>query len=400
MATYLYLHAPWRRLVERRIREGSGDEEFILICAADTHAWARELENRFPSVKACLGDDEPVPLSEFPGEPFVVLPIAFDTRPLRHKLPVEMPCLAPYYALFQQCRRMGFREVEIFSLAGTRRIAVPMLLDAFHNRHRGSRCFVVGNGPSLNRINVQMLQDEITLGSNQCYLGYPEWGFHFTYWGVSDQYQIEAYGEEYEDNISGHEANFVPFEYAPLLRLPHTCPVNQVWCREAAHQFSDAPDKVYRGYTVTYMLMQIAAIMGCDPIILVGADHDYPLSRRYIASKNLRRLRRHVTRRLRDGSVYRLANAIRFELLRLGARGGKGIDAPLWEAAHATGPTHFTDKYTGSGARKFNPPEPEEAEADFRCARDWAERRHVTILNATPGSKLRVFDRVSFDDLF
>ncbi len=400
MTTYLYLHAPWRFLVERRIVDGADNETFVLVCASAARTIGLELKRRHPSVSACLYDEEMLHAETPPATSMIVLPMSFEMRPMPYKPGVETPFLPPHYPLLNKLWRLGFREVELYSLAGTRRLAMPLMLDAFHNRHAGSRCFVVGNGPSLNKIAMPLLRDEITLGSNQCYLGYPDWGFHFTYWGIYDQYQIEAYDEEYEQHLSGHTAHFMPCEYAPLLRLPDACPVNQVWCREAAHQFSDAPDRVYRGYTVTYMLLQIAAIMGCNPIILIGADHDYPLNRRYFPSRALRRFRRHVTRKLRDTALYRATNAARLELMRMRAQRGQQANTPLWNAAHATAPTHFTDKYTLSGARKFYPPEPEAAEADFRCARRWAERRHVTILNATPGTKLDVFDKVDFESLF
>lgn len=400
MTTCVYLHAPWRFLVERRLEQGGRDESFTLICASAARAMGQELKRRHPNVAACYYDEELLQSEAGLETSSVVLPMAFEMRPMPYKPGVEMPFLPPHYLVFRKLWRLGFRDVTLYSLAGTRRLAMPLLLDAFHRCHAGRRCFVVGNGPSLNRMDMTRLRDEITLGANQCYLGYPEWGYQFTYWGIYDQYQIEAHDVDYEEQLSGHEAHFMPFEYAPLLRLPNACLVNQVWCREAAHQFSDMPDHVYRGYTVTYMLLQIAAIMGCNPIILIGADHDYPLNRRYFTSRTLRRFRRHATRKLRDTAVYRVVNAARLELMRARAENGRKVDTPLWEAAHATAPTHFTDKYTLSGKRKFYPPEPEAAEADFRCARQWAARHNVTIQNATPGSKLDVFEKVEFDQLF
>ncbi len=400
MTTYLYLHAPWRFLVERRIAESTDDETFVLVCASAARTVGLELKRRYPSVSACLYDEEMLHSEAPPTTHLIVLPMSFEMRPMPYKPGVETPFLSPHYPLFNRLWRIGFREVELYSLAGTRRLAMPLLLDAFHNRHVGRRCFIVGNGPSLNRTAMPLLCDEITLGSNQCYLGYPDWGFQFTYWGIYDQYQIEAYDEDYEKHLAGHAAHFMPFEYAPLLRLPDACLVNQVWCREAAHQFSDAPDRVYRGYTVTYMLMQIAAIMGCNPIILIGADHNYPLNRRYFPSRGARLLRRHVTRKLRETMLYRATNAARLEWMRTRAQRGQPANTPLWNSEHAIAPTHFTDKYTLSGRRNFYPPEPEAAEADFRCARRWAEQHNVNILNATPETKLDVFDKVDFKALF
>ena len=39
----------------------------------------------------------------------------------------------------------------------------------------------------------------------------------------------------------------------------------------------DCSDKVYIGYTVTYIMIQMAAYMGFKEIYLLGMDHDFSL---------------------------------------------------------------------------------------------------------------------------
>lgn len=399
MLTYIYLDTIQRDLVKRRLKESTADESFILVCNSETYALGQQIQYHYCSVKEVCTLENISFLGQEDSPP-IVLPLSFEMRPLVNRPSIESPFLVSHYPVFRKLWAKGFREVEIYSLAGTRRIALPLLLDKFHNQHYGKRCFVVGNGPSLNRLNMTKLRDEITLGSNQCYLGYREWGFSFTYWGISDQFQIETYGDEYEKNITEHKAHFVPFEYCPYLYFPKICPVNQVWCKENAHQFSDIPDKIYRGYTVTYMLLQIAAVMGCNPIILVGVDHNYPINHGYFTSTSLTRLRRFITRKLRDKSIYRYTNALRIELLRMRGQNGEDNRVRVWDFEHVTAPTHFTDKYTMTGQRKFALPEPGEAESDFMCAKRWAEQKSVNILNATPDSKLKVFENIRFEELF
>lgn len=327
------------------------------------------------------------------GRPLYI-PHALDRVPLRHDPKVLMPALAPHYGWLRTARMWGFTSLVFVDYGGETRMALPHLLGEFHQRHRGRRAFVVGNGPSLNDLDMTRLRDEITLGSNRCFLGYPQWGFPFTYWGVYDHFQIETYHGVYEDHVPADTVKFFPAEYLPVLRVANGCPVNSLWPDPASRAFSDDPARVYRGFTVTYMLLQIAAIMGCDPIILIGTDHRYHLGHRGF-SPWLRAARRGVVRRLRGGRIYNAALA--------GARAWRqgGTVAPtVWTTSDAAGPTHFSADYTDGGRNQFLPPEPEEAERDFRCARAWAESTGRKILNATPGTALDTFEKVSFDECF
>jgi len=151
------------------------------------------------------------------------------------------------------------------------------LLDEFVGIHEGKRCFIVGNGPSLNKIDMSLLKNEITFGQNRCYLGYEKWGFPFTYYCLADRLQVEEYFKEYEDNIPKKSIKFFPFEYLPFLRFENICPFNFLFDFNNFPQFSDSCDKIYLGNTTTYILIQIASVMGCNPIILIGTDHRYQL---------------------------------------------------------------------------------------------------------------------------
>ena len=328
--------------------------------------------------------------------PLVVVPEAMDQAPMRYQ-PALMADLPPHYATLRQLWRWGFREVQFAGLRGGHTFPIPHMPEAFHNIHLGRRCFVVGNGPSLNDIDMSLLKEEITLGSNRCFLGYETWRFPFTYWGVYDKFQIEMYHAVYEAGVPAETVKFFPVEYLPAMHVANGCPVNSVWPAGGRRAFSAEPGETYVGFTVTYMLLQLAACMGCDPIILIGADHSYELNRRgYVRA--LRQARRAITHRLRGGRVYDTALAAHRAWRKHG--GGGGGATTLWSTENASGATHFTDRYTAGGKNRFLPPEPEEAERDFDCAQAWAEANGRRILNATPGTALESFPKVDFRSLF
>ncbi len=57
--------------------------------------------------------------------------------------------------------------------------------------HRGQRCFIIGNGPSLKQTDLSLLKDEFTFGMNRIYLGFPEMGFQTTYFLTINSLVIE-----------------------------------------------------------------------------------------------------------------------------------------------------------------------------------------------------------------
>lgn len=348
-----------------------------------------EDEDRLPAAvsEAILGQDHSA----------VVIPAAIDQIPMRYRPGALMADVAPSYPLMRRVGAWGFRRVRFVAGATETAIDMPHRLDDFRDRHRGERCFVVGNGPSLQDIDMSRLKDEITLGSNRCFLGYETWGFPFTYWGVYDKYQIEEYHPVYEANVPADTVKFFPVEYASVLQVAHGCPVNCIWPTGKPRDFSNDPARLYVGFTVTYMLLQIAACMGCDPIVLIGADHRYELTRRGY-SRMIRSVRRRLTRQLRGGRIYESALAAQRAWKRLGPQSGG--DPVLWSTADAQSPTHFSESYTAGGWNKFLPPEPEEAERDFDEAHRWASNNDRTILNATPGTALDSFPKVDFEQLF
>ena len=240
------------------------------------------------------------------------------------------------------------------------------MLEEFVDRHRGERAFVIGNGPSLNNIDMRLLKDEITFGSNRCFLGFDEWGHDFTYWGIEDRLQIERYYEEYESGLSPEITKFVPFDYVCYAHMPNTCffPLQygngQVYPDKLNFPiFSSHPRQLYHGFTITYSLIQLAALMGIKEIYLIGIDHSYGLGARVVKSK-------------RDAT---------------------------WNAADAGIATHFNSSYT-SGKKEFVKPRPVNAETSYACARQWCAYNDVTIKNATPGTHLDVFDQIAYSDLF
>lgn len=403
-STFLYLTQVTAELARRWLQERANDTPVTILAEPDAATIADQLRAEFGDAVTVIqlpeGDARD---STFPaglGQADVVLPLPLYSVPMDFKPTVALPDVTPHYATVRRLWRLGFRTFHVYTLAGTQTYRIPHLLDGFMDRHSGKRCFVIGNGPSLNELDLALLRDEITLGSNRGYLLYDRLGGPFTYWAVTDPYQIQEYSGEYEANLPAGGTKFYPFEYLPWLRFDNACPIP--FRRGAANQpvFSDQPDVVYGGFSVTYVLLQLAAIIGCDPIYLIGVDHRYNLGRLPLSTKIDRTARRWLSRVTEGTPVYDVLRAARIERLKRRSASALPSAKQFWSAEKAAQPTHFDDQYSEGEEKRFLIPEPGLAERAFACADRWAKTHGRRIENATPGSALEAFPRVDYDSLF
>ena len=431
-STLIYLGPQSQYLAERWLRHRTEKEEVVVATERDMIDSAIEIQAEFGNVREIivlpeetpfLSDREAVELDRLKELAFneAILPSPVTLKELMFVPGIPAPDVTPLFGTMRRMWFVGCRRFGLFNLGGIQWFEVPHLLDELHGKHKGKRCFVVGNGPSLNKIDMSLLKDEITLGANRCYLGYEKWGYQFTYWGIVDRLQIEEYTSEYEDNIPDDTIKFFPFEYLPVFQVENACPLNFNFSAKPPNNFSDRPEVIHLGNTVTHTHLQLAAVMGCNPIILIGVDHRYNLpgedkndsgSRRKADKAETRKRLHHRSwkKRFYEKVTRLLPKPVKLRIDRfIGTNRPKVSptlkpvaklkDKDLWVAGDASKPTHFTDAYTG-GTKRFVVPRPERAEASFDAAAEWARKNGVHILNATPGSALDSFPLVEYESLF
>jgi len=234
------------------------------------------------------------------------------------------------------CSRQGKESV-----AGLRRLK---------GAHAGRRCFVIGNGPSLNQTPMHKLRDEITIGCNGLFLLREQMGFSPTYYTVEDTLVAEDRGAKIAA-VPG-STKIIPRDLHRF--VPDTG--NTLWIhflRSYAPFPSFTDDfsrRVFGGGTVTFLNLQLAWHLGCDPIILVGVDHNYDTG---------------------------------FKIQKQG-----GTWTSLEEDKN-----HFHPDYFGKGFR-WHDPNVECMESSYRHALAVSCERGFRILNGTVGGRLEVFPRV------
>lgn len=172
--------------------------------------------------------------------------------------------------------RGALRVFEIYKwrLDALYRPRLKALRETFRGRER---CFIIGNGPSLNSTDLTQLRDEVTFAVNSFFLKVPDIDWLPTFFVVEDHLVAEdraawinalkgptklfpAYlGYCIEES---HDAIF--FNHRPRKSYPH------------GFDFStDAAEITYTGCTVTFTVMQLAHYLGFRKLHLIGVDADY-----------------------------------------------------------------------------------------------------------------------------
>ncbi len=214
--------------------------------------------------------------------------------------------------------------------------------------HRGQRCFIIGNGPSLKQTDLSRLRDEFTFGMNRIYLVFPEMGFQTTYFLTVNSLVIEQCAE---DIRSLTMPRFVSWRSrrvigtAPDLNFLHTTYTGPKFA-------TDARGRLWEGATVTYVALQLAYHMGFEKVILIGVDHNYSTQ-------------------------------------------GKPNTTVV---SQGDDPDHFNASYFGKGFR-WQLPDLETSERGYHMARQAYEAAGRQVMDATVGGKLTIFPKVDYDTL-
>lgn len=183
-------------------------------------------------------------------------------------------------------------------------------LKQFKDIHRGKRCFIIGNGPSLSPDDLEKIRGEYSFAANRIYDIYPktEWGP--TYYGVQDFYVLREITKEIEDAEDRAEARFIVSnrpEY--MCETMKQDPKNHFFylgsCLSENRPIKFAADfskTVGNGWTITYALIQLAVYMGFSEIYLMGVDHSYE---KFIDEKGNFDVRLHMASHFEGARPYR-----------------------------------------------------------------------------------------------
>ena len=252
-------------------------------------------------------------------------------------------------------------------------------LQNLKNKYSGNRCFIMGNGPSLNRIDLEKLKNEHVWGMNRCYLLYDKITWRPQFYTAVDDLVVPDIFEELNDLVRQNLDTlfFFPdnFFYTKVIKNKN----NIVWFRHRGTDnnkgedgyFSCKPSHYVRiSNTVTLTAMQLAVYMGFNPIILIGCDMKFVLPDHIIT----------------HGNVFDSGT-------------GESISGYNITSIRDNDPNHFDPSYFGA-KRKWHTPNVRGMINGYKNANIVCKRLGIEVINATQGGELEVFVRNNFDDLF
>ena len=259
-------------------------------------------------------------------------------------LPVWRALTGPYWWWYNRARHQAAAVLD-------RRLRASRLrLERIRNSHVGERCFILGNGPSLAKMDLLPLKAEATFGLNRAYLLFPKLGFPTTYFVAVNTLVVEQCAAEIKRlridkfiswrarrSMSGDDrVTFLDTDYTG----------------EASFS-GDVTGRVFEGSTVTYVALQLAYHLGFSEVILIGVDHSFQTAGR-----------------------------------------------PNVTVVSAGGdPDHFSADYFPTGFR-WQLPDLLASERAYLLARQAFEAAGRRVWDATVGGKLQVFPKVDFEGLF
>ncbi len=147
-------------------------------------------------------------------------------------------------------------------------------LKQFKDKHKGQDCFILGNGPSLNKMDLAPLREYHTFGQNKIFLIFEKVDLNLSYLVSVNPLVIEQSAREFEKMkcpvfLSHTAANGVVNDQPNIQRM-HTL---NVWSF-----YEDISQPICEGNTVTYVSLQVAYYMGFSRVFLIGVDHSFKQS--------------------------------------------------------------------------------------------------------------------------
>ncbi len=231
-----------------------------------------------------------------------------------------------------------------------------MRIQRFRNLHDGKRAFIVCNGPSLNTIDLSLLKNEITFGCNRIYLHklfYPK------YYTAEDWLDVTKYSHLI-NSYKGPDYKFIAFKVgSKFVKGKDVVYIDfKRWKRgkDTYKEFNFVKkdkSEFYWGATVTYLMLQLAFYMGCNPIYIIGADHNW----------------------------------------------GKFNNKPGSGVGDGKDKYHFTEEYLEEGL-VWDYPIVDVMDKAYQYAKTELEKNNITVYNATPNSNLEVFDKIKYEEIF
>ena len=202
-----------------------------------------------------------------------------DLSAIIDSLPTRSKIFLPTNKIPEDEQIAGLKQVQHLYTSESQAFYAKRLQNLKKGVEGRKRCFIIGNGPSLNKTDLSLLEDEITFALNGFFLKTESLNWKPTFYVVEDHLVAE-------DRAKHIQAFKGPIKFFPIY-LGYCLPESDdtIFYNHRPRvsypdgfDFSLTADKItYAGCTVTFSALQLAAYMGFTEIYLIGVDADYKI---------------------------------------------------------------------------------------------------------------------------
>ncbi len=150
------------------------------------------------------------------------------------------------------------------------------------NMFKGKRYFVIGNGPSLNKCDLSLLENEYIFAANDIFYKTDEMKLTPTFYMMKDRHDID-------NNLESINAYDIEYKFFPAIYKEKIIQTENTYffATDLGFYWTDHPyfekprfskdfsELAYCGQSVTYLNMQLAYYLGFTEVYLIGMDFSY-----------------------------------------------------------------------------------------------------------------------------
>lgn len=135
-----------------------------------------------------------------------------------------------------------------------------------------NRAWIVGNAPSIAKLDMRKLKDEATFSFNRAYLAYDDWGWYPTYYAVIDPFILKQTAMDINTLIdSGKIKEFYFYREG----ADEIIKADNVHLLDLVDEWGFNPDRFKYCGDVAAFALQLAYYHGYRDIYLVGVDQSW-----------------------------------------------------------------------------------------------------------------------------
>ena len=238
-------------------------------------------------------------------------------------------------------------------------------LQLLKDKWKGEKCIIIGNGPSLNKIDFDLLKDKYTFGVNGIFYKSDELKDFKPYFYTVEDTAVMKDNLQRINDYDLSQYKFFPSIYKKMVKnRKNTMFLNMnrgfYDKRNTFFEFPrfspDISERIYCGQSVTIMNLQLAFYFGFSEVYLIGMDFSYEVQKSAIIDEH-----RIISQ---EDDI-----------------------------------NHFHPDYFGKG-KVWHDPKLECVMKSYNLCKTIYEMHGRKIYNSTVGGKLELFERKPLEDVF